>query len=115
MADSTEAKPVTHVFPVCGRPVGFQPSSWGGALVAVERGYFPVSSTGFWSISCGVQLENGAISPTYLESLAVNQDREPEALLKRLREAVKPVGDPIGNYIHVSLAYEKAVQEGFFA
>lgn len=109
---------VTHVFTVRGRPVGFEPQRWGGALVAVERGYFPVSSTGYRSL-CGLaggkEFGPEAVSGEFLESLSLEQDRERESLLRRLREAAAPMADGVSTFVHVSLAAEKAVQDGFFA
>lgn len=109
----------THVFSVRGRPVGFVPGRFGAALVAVERGYFPVSSTGYRSLAghCGVtgELDAAAISPEFLEALAVAQDRNRAALLARLRRSPMPMADRLGNFIGVSIDAEAALGEGFFA
>lgn len=111
MSDAGEEK-VTRVFTVRDRPVGYQPGRWGGALVAVERGEFPISPTGFRSLSGAGE---SAVTLAFLESLADAHARERRELLQRLQEAQKPVGDPIYNYIHISGAYEQAIQYGFFA
>ena len=109
----------THVFSVRGRPVGFVPGRFGAALVAVERGYFPVSSTGYRSLAghCGVSgaLDVDAISPEFLEALAVAQDRNRQGLLVRLRRTPVPTADRLGNFIGVSIDAEAALAEGFFA
>lgn len=103
---------VTRVFTIRGRPVGFQAGRWGGALVAVERGEFPVSPTGFRSMSGAGE---ASVTPAFLEELARTHDQERRGLVERLQEAQKPVGGPIINYIHASGAYEQAIQYGFFA
>lgn len=109
----------THVFSVRGRPVGFVPGRFGAALVAVERGYFPVSSTGYRSLAghCGVSgaLDADAISPEFLEALAAAQDRNRQGLLARLRRTPLPTADRLGNFIGVSIDAEAALAEGFFA
>ena len=62
---------ITATFTVRGRPVGFVPGRFGGALVAVERGYFPVSSTGYRSLAghFGItgEADSTAISPNALK------------------------------------------------
>jgi hypothetical protein len=107
-----EEQKVTRVFTVRGRPVGFQTESWGGALVAVERGEFPLSPTGFRSMSGAGE---ASVTPAFLEELARTHERERRSLVERLQEAQKPVGGTIINYIHASGAYEQAIQYGFFA
>ena len=74
-------------------PVGrLSGDRWGGALVAVERGDFPISPTGFRSLSgAGI----ARVTPDFLESLAQAHERERQAVLRRLREVQEPVGDPI--------------------
>jgi hypothetical protein len=111
------AESFDHVFTVRGRPVGFRSTRWGGELHAVERGYFPVSSTGFYSANSSGQGRRGpeSLPAEFLESLAVAQDRERQALLKQLRENAKAQRDPLMNYIHVSLCAEHAFADGFFA
>jgi len=117
MAPAHES-PVTHVFSVRGRPVGFRPSRFGGELVATERGDFPVSSTGYRSLAGqfgGGPGHHDLIAEDFLEALAAQRDREREQLRRQLHEAVKPVGSPVANYVHVSIAFERAVQDGFFS
>ncbi len=106
-----------QIVTVRGRPVGISRSRFGASLVAVERGYFPVSPTGFWSLSGFGMDQTGplAIRPEFLEKLAVNQDRERKALLVNLHRAVKPERDRRGNFIHVSLYVDKAINDAFFA
>lgn len=106
-----------QIVSVRGRPVGINHSRFGASLIAVERGYFPVSSSGFWSLSGYGMGQAGplAIRPEYLESLAENQDRERKALLVNLHRAVKPERDRKGNFIHVSLYVDKAINDAFFA
>lgn len=109
----------THVFSVRGRPVGFVPGRFGAALVAVERGYFPVSCTGYRSLAghCGVSgaLDADDISAEFLEALAAAQDRNRQGLLARLRRMPVPTPDRLGNFIGVSIDAEAAPAEGFFA
>lgn len=107
-----EEEKITQVFTVRDRPVGFRSSRWGGALVAVERGDFPISPTGYRSL-CGVPAE--AVTPEFLEELARTHERDRQGVLLRLREAHEPVGEPISNYIQASGAYEQGVLHGFFA
>ncbi len=106
-------------FAVRGRPVGFQPGCWGGALVAVERGHFPVSGTGYRSLTglCGGHGEAAApeISPEFLEELAANQDRERRSTLAAVRRPRPPGPDPLSNYITASGDADRAFEEGFFA
>jgi hypothetical protein len=106
-----------QIVSVRGRPVGVNRSRFGASLVAVERGWFPVSSSGYWSLSGFGMGQSGplAIKPEYLESLAENQDRERKALLVNLHRAVKPERDRKGNFIHVSLYVDKAINDAFFA
>jgi hypothetical protein len=109
----------THIFSVRGRPVGFVPGHFGGALVAVERGYFPISSTGYRSLAghFGIngEAEPAAVAAEFLEALAVAQDRTRDALLARLRRTPLPTADRLGNFIGVSIDAEAALAEGFFA
>lgn len=106
-----------QIVSVRGRPVGINRSRFGASLVAVERGYFPVSPSGFWSLSGFGMGQSGplAIRPEYLETLAENQDRERKALLVNLHRAVKPERDRKGNFIHVSLYVDKAINDAFFS
>lgn len=115
-SETTEDGPL-QIVSVRGRPVGISRSRFGASLIAVERGYFPVSPTGFWSLSGYGMGQPGPLSirPEYLESLAGNQDRERKALLVNLLRAVKPERDRKGNFIHVSLHVDKAINDGFFA
>ena len=112
-------KPVVHVIPVRGRPVGFRASRWGGELVAIERGYFPVSCTGYWSLSCSHGVPEAqqlaAVSSEFLEKLAVDQDKERHGLLKRVSRMPEPGRDGLIGYIGVSMDAEKALSDGFFA
>lgn len=102
----------TRVFPVRGRPVGYQPGRWGGSLVAVERGYFPVSDTGYRSIAAN---ESPVVTAELLEALAVQQDRERKNVLTRAQAPIELQRDRLGSYIHVSMSAERAMQAGFFA
>lgn len=106
-----------QIVSVRGRPVGISRSRFGASLVAVERGYFPVSPCGFWSLSGFGMGQTGplVVRPEFLETLAENQDRERKALLVNLHRAVKPERDRRGNFIHVSLYVDKAINDGFFA
>lgn len=108
-----------HIFSVRSRPVGFEPGHFGGALVAVERGYFPVSSTGYRSLAgqfgIGGEADPAAISPDFLEALAAAQDETRRALLARLRRLPRPTADRLGNFVGVCIDAEAALAEGFFA
>lgn len=115
LADERE-KPA-EILTIRERPVGFVPGRWGGAFVAVERGYFPVSSTGYrsctgWMGRTDIPAEE---KREFLKRLAEDQDRDRAALLKDLRMADRLVGDPISNYIQASMAYERAIEHGLFA
>lgn len=109
----------THIFRVRGRPVGFVPGHFGGALVAVERGYFPVSSTGYRSLAGHFGISGEAdpamISADFLEALAAAQDQTRRAWLARLRRTPAPTSDRLGNFIGVSSDAEAGLAEGFFA
>lgn len=98
--------------------MAFQAGRWGGALAAVERGYFPVSGTGYRSLS-GLHGAHGedaaALTPEFLEALAVNQDRERRSVLARLQRPPLPGPDPLSNYVSASIDADKALEEGFFA
>lgn len=107
-----EHEKITQEFSVRNRPVGYRAGRWGGSLVAVERGEFPISPTGYRSL-CG--LAAAAVTPEFLENLAQAHERERQVVLQRLREGHQPVGKPISNYIHASSAYEQGLQHGFFA
>lgn len=116
--DSGSDDAVAEVFSVRGRPVGFRPSRFGGELIAIERGAFPISSTGYRSLAGmfgGAPGHPSQISPEFLEQLAIERDRERLQLLKQLRETARPVGEPVANYVHVCGVFERALQEGFFA
>jgi len=112
-------KEPTHIFSVRGRPVGFVPSRFGGELVAVERGYFPVSSTGYRSLAghFGLQgaLDPTAISNDFLEALAVAQDDARRSVLRRLRHGPAATSDRLANFITLCVDADAALSEGFFA
>jgi hypothetical protein len=117
VADGAQENHPAQIVSVRGRPIGISRSNYGAALVAVERGYFPVSPTGYWSMSGYGAGQAGPLSikPELLESLAEAQDRERRALLINLHRAVKPERDRRGNFIHVSLYVDKAINDAFFA
>lgn len=114
---SDHSRPI--VLTVRNRPVSFQPGKWGGGLHAVERGYFPISGTGYRSLSglYGAHGEDAAaeISPEFLETLAANHDRERRSVLARLARPLVPGPDPLSNYVSASIDADKALEEGFFA
>lgn len=116
--EPVETKPA-HIFMIRERPVGFRPSRFGGELVAVERGYFPVSGTGYRSLA-GVfgfnkEVHASSIPQEFLESLAKAQDETRHAALRRVSRAPKPEAHQLGNFISASMAAETALNEGFFA
>jgi|CXWL01.1.fsa_nt_gi hypothetical protein len=104
--------PILRVMSVRNRPVGLVAGRWGTSLVAVERGYFPVSQTGYRSLS---GMAEQAVTAEHLESLANDRDRERQGLLRSVRSTVRPESDRITNYIHVSMIAEKTLHDGFFA
>lgn len=114
---SDHSRPI--VLTVRNRPVSFQPGKWGGGLHAVERGYFPISGTGYRSLSglYGAHGDDAAaeISAEFLEALAANQDRERRSVLARLARPLAPGADPLSNYVSASIDADKALEEGFFA
>lgn len=106
-----------QIVSVRNRPVGVSRTRFGASLIAVERGYFPVSTTGFWSISgFGANRPDPlSIKSEYLESLAEKEDRERKALRVNLHRAASPHRGRLENFIHVSLYVDKAINDGFFA
>lgn len=116
MADE---RPIEHVFTVRGRPVGYRSSYFGGELLAVERGWFPVSSTGYRSLAGHFGLERFApaslVSAEFLDSLAHQQDKERWTTIARVSRAPRVGSDPLGNFINVSGDAGKAINDGFFA
>ncbi len=113
------AEPVACVFTVRERPVGFRPSRWGGELVAIERGYFPVSPTGYLSLASHFgfrgKVPTSAIASEFLEKLADEQDLERRSLAKRLARGPQPGRNRLGNFLNASMDAEKALHDGFFA
>lgn len=103
---------ITQTFTVRGRPVGYLDSGLGGALVAVDRGHFPMSPTGYWSLS-GLRCES--VNAELLERLATERDQERKAVMARANFEVRTGPSRLFNYIHVSGSAEKAFHDGFFA
>ncbi|HVZ65011.1 MAG TPA: hypothetical protein VG838_13555 [Opitutaceae bacterium] len=107
-----------HVFTVRGRPVGFQSSRFGGSLHAQERGYFPISPTGYRSLAGHFGTGPAAvvdIPAEFLEKLAEADDRDRRTLLAQLARAPRAESDGLGNFIHVSGRASAAVQAALFA
>ncbi len=102
---------VKEVLTVRGRPVGWDEGKWGSSLIAVERRSFPVSQTGYRSLS-GLR---GKPTPEFLEALTKERDQERKETLTRAREPVRPGPESLRNYFHVSSSAEKAFHDGFFA
>jgi hypothetical protein len=106
------------ILTIRGRPVGYRNSDFGGELLAVERGYFPVSPTGYRSLArC---FERGGQFPppsdSYLEDLAAAFDGERAEALRRARKALRALtADTVTNYINASGAAEFALERGFYA
>lgn len=104
---SMSPPPIRHVFAVRGRPVGFRPSRWGGALVAVERGYFPISATGFRSLAGEFgqteEVDPGEIPHSFLELLVTAQDKARRALLARVSRTPQAGHDPLINFIEAGI------------
>lgn len=116
MADE---RPIEHVFTVRGRPVGYRSSYFGGEVVATERGYFPISSTGYRSLPGHLESERftpGSLaSEEFFETLAVEQDKDRRATIARVSRAPRVGPDRLGNFISASGDAEKAINDGFFA
>ncbi|MDB6095574.1 MAG: hypothetical protein JWM32_3136 [Verrucomicrobia bacterium] len=99
--------------------MGFRPGKlFGAALVAMERGHFPVSHTGYRSV-CGI-IGSGPgkpedVSQEFLDTRALEEERTVRAILKACGKAGKPEGNPIHNYIRISSDYQQAMRCGFFA
>jgi hypothetical protein len=103
---------VTQTFTVQGRPVGYAGGRFGGSLVALERGHFPMSPTGYWSLS---GLRGERVTQELLESLAQDRDEETRAVLRAANFEIRAGPSRVGNYIHASMTAEKAFRDGFFA
>jgi hypothetical protein len=108
-----------EILTVRDRPVAFRPTRWGGELLAVERGFFPVSSTGYRSLA-GVygfreNVRAADLSPLFLESLAEKEELERRCLLKRLARGPQPGRSRLGDFINVRMDAEQAINAGFFA
>lgn len=118
-SERPETKSALHVVTVRDRPVGFRSSRFGGELLAIERGYFPVSGTGYRSLSGAFGFDKhvgpSAIPADYLEGLASSQDETRHAALRRVSRAPKPEGHELANFLSASLDAENALNEGFFA
>lgn len=107
-----------EILTVRGRPVGYRSTPWGGEVFATERGYFPVSSSGYYSLSG----RRGSVGldhydpPTadFLEQLAQHQDAEHGALVRRCEKHLRSPAK-VGDYIAVSLSTSAALDRGFFA
>lgn len=114
-----DAQPIAYVFTVRGRPVGYRPSYFGGELVATERGYFPVSSTGYRSLAGDLGFEHyvsaAAVPEGLLNSLATEADKERQATLVRVARKLPAGPDRLANFIGASMDAEKAINDGFFA
>lgn len=99
------------IFELRGRKIGYRCTRWGGELHAIERGYFPCSSTGYRSLSGAKETPSIAL----LEALAENQDQENASLLKRCRQALRNTGAHGCDFILSRSAAEAAFANGFFA
>lgn len=115
MSDTESA---VHIFTVRGRPVGFQSSRFGGSLHAMERGYFPISPTGYRSLAGHFGTGPAApesIPAEFLETLAVAEDRNRRTLLAQLARSPRVESDRLGNFIGTSGRASNAVQSALFA
>lgn len=107
------------IYSVRGRPVGFVPGRYGGGLVAVERGYFPVSNTGYRSLT-DLYTANGMTAVTsvpsdYLEALAVEEDFQRRSTINRLKKTPRSGLDGLGDFIEIVYGAEGAFGHGLFA
>lgn len=101
-----------------GRRIGFRHTRFGGEIHAVDRGYFPCSSTGYRSLGRYAFGDNAPLPGVAdLEALAVEQDKVNVSLLKRCHRALRAPGRPNGvdNFIYASGAADCALAHGFFA
>jgi len=99
---------------VRGRPVAYFTGNWGGHVRATERGYFPISETGYRSLSCG----QGARKPSQdqLDKLANEHERTNIGVLRACSTALATArGDALSRYVHVVLYADAACSRGFFA
>lgn len=108
---STDENKMDAIFELRGRKIGYRCTRWGGELHAVERGWFPCSSTGYRSLSGAKDTPSIAL----LEALAMNQDCENASLLKRCRQATRNTNVHGRDFILARSAAEAALGNGFFA
>jgi hypothetical protein len=97
--------PDRHLFTIRNRPVLFlKDERYFGALHATERGYFPVSNTGYYSLAAfshGVRNDtrfHDLLSRNFLDSIAAEQDRQTNKTLHDIVCKRHP-GDHVGKTI----------------
>lgn len=116
---STKSFPAVVFVTVRNRPVRLEHGSFGWSAHAVERGYFPISSTGYRSFASGP----APLSPPsleYLETHAQEQDKAHAETLKAARAALRSrfstgPGQSVSAFIHLSGLATQALEAGFFA
>lgn len=108
---TSDGKQMDTIFELRGRKIGYRCTRWGGELHAVERGWFPCSSTGYRSLSGAKETPSTAL----LEALAVDQDCENASLLKRCRQALRNTNVHGRDFILARSAADAALGNGFFA
>ncbi len=111
-------KPILHVFTVRGRPHALDVK---GAVHAIELGYFPVSSTGYYSVEYWTDkppaLTEELISRIQknLEGKAKERDKEIKSAERDGLTAVrKNYIDPISICIQLSMAFDRVAGQAFF-
>ncbi|OAM88500.1 hypothetical protein OH491_10510 [Termitidicoccus mucosus] len=114
--------PEQHLFTVRGRPVMFRKDGmFFGALHATERGHFPVSSTGYYSLAqFTLYVREGAgffdlLSRNFLESLAAEQERGTKGVL---HDVIRCANRDIANeyaFVHCAQRAAQAFAHGLFA
>jgi hypothetical protein len=116
-----------YIFTLRGHPVLFKRSMFCGALYATERGSCPFSPTGFYSLAAFTRLPINEpdnrhpaeiVSQDFLESLAVENDRQRKTALHNARQtAQKCSRNRRHPHCHTSISMDAddAMLYGFFA
>ena len=119
----TNTIPDQHLFTVRGRPVMFRKTeTYFGALHATERGDFPISCTGYYSLAgFSHHARQGGkfhdlLSANFLESIAAEQQRRANAVLRDIAQCItrRDITDSFA-FIHCLHRATEAFQHGLFA
>jgi hypothetical protein len=115
--------PDQHLFTVCGRPVMFRKTGmFFGALHAIERGYFPVSHTGYYSLAqftfCArdqhIEFPD-LLSENFLASIAAGQQRQTNEVLREVTQCSRQNAANRYTFIHCAHFAALAFDHGLFA